>query len=112
VAMRNSSEGDDECVALAINIEQCRDLMIACTMARLESVGWSEGEAQRVCDKAIDMMVDRVPGTLERMAKVCGSAASDGAPARVLNMLASALFAIGGVEIADALNKSRIASMN
>jgi hypothetical protein len=105
-------DGDDDYLALAINIEQCRDLMVSCTMARLESIGWSEDEARHVCDKAIDMMVKRAPSTLERMAQVCGSAASDGAPGRVLNMLASALFAVGGVEIADELNKSRLASMN
>jgi hypothetical protein len=105
---------DADCSArvMAINVNECRDLMMACMMARLASLGWSEGEARMVCDKAIDRMVDAMPARMERMARVCGNAAADDAPDVVLKMIASAEFAIGGVEIADDLHKSKIAACN
>lgn len=115
MAMRNNNrDGDDDFTArvLAIDIEECRDLMMACMMSRLQTLGWEEHEARRVADKAIDRLVDAVPKRLERMARICGNAAANGASEKVLHMLAHAEFALGGVEIADDLHKSKIASMN
>lgn len=115
MAKKNSDiddDDDDDCTVLSVDIEECRDLMLSCAMARLEALGWKQDEARRVCDKAINMMIARVPDKLGRMTEICGSAARSGAPGKVVNMLAKTVFAIGGVEIADDLNKSRIASMN
>jgi hypothetical protein len=104
----------DDCAArvMAINIEECRDLMLACMMARLAALGWTEREARMAVDKAIKRVIDTVPARLDRMARTCGSAAADNAPDAVLKTLANAEFAIGGVEIADDLHRSKIAACN
>ncbi len=97
---------------LSIDLEACRDLMVACIMARMQSLGWTESEARLAADEAIEKMVQRAPACLERVSLVCGHAASSGADQRVVDNLARAEFALGGVQIADDLNKSRLAGMN
>ena len=103
---------DDGVTVLAINMNECRDLMHACMMSRMASLGWTEREAKQACNKAIDKVIAKVPARLERVAEICGRAVQDSAPQEVLTMLARAEFAVGGIEIADEMNKSRLASMN
>lgn len=107
-----SSDDDYDRVVVAVDIEECRDLMFACMVTRMRALGWSQQDASQACDRAIKKATDSLHQRLERVAAICGNAASEGAPERSIKMLARAEFALGGVEIADELNKSRISAMN
>ena len=107
-----SGDGDGSVRVLSIDLEECRDLMMACMMTRMQSLGWTEREARSAADAAIAKMTERAPRTMERVAQVCGAAAAGGEKPHVMTMLARAEFALSGFEIADELNKSRIAGMN
>jgi hypothetical protein len=105
--------GDSDGVKIvSIDIEECRDLLMTCLMARMQRLGWTEGEAKQACDKACKKAAQVLPKCLERMALVCSNAACDGAGADTLRLLAMSEFAMGGVDIADDMNKSRIAARN
>jgi hypothetical protein len=110
---RNAQFGDDgSSLVLAVDMEECRDLMLACMMTRMQTLGWSECDARLACDKAIEKCCDSLPKVLARVARICGNAVTAAAPETVVRMLARAEFAVGGIEIADELNTSRIAGMN
>ncbi len=98
--------------SVTVNMDDATDLLLAVLVRRLRELKWGAGEVSMIADKAIDMMASRIEDIQMAAAKDAALIAAGGAPQKSLQSVVLATFAMAGYEMAEDLNKTRIAGLN